>query len=324
MCAGKENNSPRIPLYSVLPPDDLFQISHIHITVLLHQVQLVIVVGIAQGVTLGIVLGIGEVVVVVPLTGREGVLVDVVSEEVDGAVRRVRKKLKEKGREVFRVSGCWSGENGRWMGMKVNSLLSGVLEDDDVFLVEDQVELDLLDLARGQGAEGDIDRLFAQREILVVLVLILIFVLIVIVLLGGDSRSANLVRLGLGLVTVDGGRDLGPHLLLKLFDGLVVLLVALQVLRRETLQVVLVIIIRHVLVVLIISVELGGVLRLESDLDDRSGVDIGDLVGERGVGDDKVVADEHGDFGPAGEFEVPQSLSDHFVYRIKLKGSREK
>jgi hypothetical protein len=87
MYAGEENNSPRIPLPSVLPPDDLFQISHIHITVLLHQVQLVIVVGIAQGVTLGIVLGIGEVVVVVPLTGREGVLVDVVSEKVDGATR---------------------------------------------------------------------------------------------------------------------------------------------------------------------------------------------------------------------------------------------
>jgi len=87
MCAGEENNSPRIPLPSVLPADDLFQISHIHITVLLHQVQLVIVVGIAQGVTLGIVLGIGEVVVVVPLTGREGVLVDVVSEKVDGATR---------------------------------------------------------------------------------------------------------------------------------------------------------------------------------------------------------------------------------------------
>lgn len=85
MCAGEETNSPRIPLPSVLPPNDLLQISHIHITVLevLHQVLLVIRV--AQGVTLGIVLGIGEVVVVVPLTGREGVLVDIVSEEVDGA-----------------------------------------------------------------------------------------------------------------------------------------------------------------------------------------------------------------------------------------------
>jgi hypothetical protein len=85
MYAGEENNSPRIPLYSVLPPDDLLQIGHIHITVLL---QLgILLVGIAQGVTLGIVLGIGEVVVVVPLTGREGVLVDVVSEKVDGATR---------------------------------------------------------------------------------------------------------------------------------------------------------------------------------------------------------------------------------------------
>lgn len=88
MCAGEENNSPRIPLYSVLPPNNLFQISHIHITVLLHQVQLgILLIRVAQGVTLGIVLGIGEVVVVVPLTGREGVLVDVVSEKVDGATR---------------------------------------------------------------------------------------------------------------------------------------------------------------------------------------------------------------------------------------------
>ena len=95
MCAGEETNSPRIPLPSVLPPNDLLQISHIHITVL-HQVQLVIlvVVGIAQGVTLGIVLGIGEVVVVVPLSGREGVLVDVVSEEVDGAARQGKASAK--------------------------------------------------------------------------------------------------------------------------------------------------------------------------------------------------------------------------------------
>lgn len=82
-------NSPAIGL-AVLPPHDLFQIGHVHVAVLqvalpLEQVELGILVRVAQGVAVAVVLRVGEVVVVVTSV-TQGELVDVVSEEVDGAM----------------------------------------------------------------------------------------------------------------------------------------------------------------------------------------------------------------------------------------------
>ena len=86
-----------------LPPNNLFQISHINIAILL------VILGVLQGVSLGIVLGIRfKVGFVVVLTGTKGELVDVVSNEVDGAEKN------EGGRDgrVVKVSlsvkgACW-------------------------------------------------------------------------------------------------------------------------------------------------------------------------------------------------------------------------